>query len=134
MKIEHIGLCIEYPISMAEWWVAHLGFELIRKAGTDDEGVAFITDNQGTVIEFGKLEEVPCLDLSSLKFIQLHFAIECQDTVQEARRLVKQGAVLIGESPRNAYPNEKLIMRDPWGTCIQLIHRKDKLQPSIPPR
>lgn len=128
MKLEHIGLCIEYPISMAEWWVANLGFEFLKKAGTDDEGVAFITDKQGTVIEFAKLEEVPCLDLNGLEFIQLHFAIECTNTVREAERLVSKGAVLIGESPRNAYPGEKLIIRDPWGTCIQLINRKEKLQ------
>jgi hypothetical protein len=129
MKLEHIGLCIDHPISMAEWWVANLGFEFIRKMGTDEEGAAFITDHQGTVIEFAKLEEVPCLDLHGLEFIQLHFAIECGDTVREAERLVQNGAVLVGESPRNAYQNEKLIVRDPWGTYIQLINRKDKLQP-----
>jgi glyoxylase I family protein len=127
MKLEHVGLCIEHPISIAEWWVANLGFEFIRKMGSDDDGVAFITDHQGTVIEFAKLEEVPCLDLKKLEFIQLHFAIECQNTALEAERLVKQGAELIGESPRNAYPNERLILRDPWGTCIQLVNRKDKL-------
>ena len=128
MKLEHIGLIIEHPISTAEWWVANLGFEWIRKLGTDDGGAAFITDQQGTVIEFAKLEEVPSLDLNGLKFIQLHFAIECDDTVREAERLVKLGAVMVGESPRNVYPNEKLIIRDPWGICIQLINRQDKLQ------
>lgn len=127
MKLEHIGLCIQHPIAMAEWWVANLGFELIRKMGTDADGAAFIRDDQGTIIEFAKLHEVPCLDLNGLESIQLHFAIECHDPVQEAARLVEQGAVLIGESPRNAYPNEKIIVRDPWGACIQLINRKDKL-------
>jgi glyoxylase I family protein len=128
MQLEHIGLCIQQPISMAEWWVAHLGFTFIRKAGTDEDGVAFIRDAQGTVIEFGRLEEVPCLNLAGLESIQLHFAIDCDDVVGEAQRLVAHGAVLVGESPRNAYPNEKLILRDPWGACIQLIHRREKLQ------
>ncbi len=127
MKLEHIGLCIEHPITMAEWWVANLGFQFLAKTGTDDDGVAFITDDQGTILEFGRLEEVPCLDLNRLKFIQLHFAIDCDEPVREAERLVRQGATLVGESPRNAYTNEKLIVRDPWGTCIQLIHRKFKL-------
>jgi glyoxylase I family protein len=130
MKIEHIGLCIEHPISVAEWWVAHLGFRWIRKLGTDEGGAAFITDQQGTVIEFGKLEEVPSLDVSRLESIQLHFALDCADTVQEAQRLVKAGATLVGESPRNAYKNEKVIIRDPWGNCIQLINRQEKLSSS----
>jgi|WetSurMetagenome_2_1015567.scaffolds.fasta_scaffold1094149_2 glyoxylase I family protein len=130
MKIEHIGLCIEYPISVAEWWVDHLGFEFLRKLGTDEGGVAFIADQHGTVIEFGKLEEVPSLDVNRLESIQLHFALECSDTMQEAQRLVKVGATLVGESPRNAYKNEKVILRDPWGNCLQLIKRQDKLASS----
>jgi glyoxylase I family protein len=128
MKIEHIGLCIENPISAAEWWVANLGFRFLRKLGTDAGGAAFIADHQGTVLEFAKLEEVPSLDLGKLEFIQLHFALECQDTMEEARRLEKVGAILVGESPRNAYKNEKLIIKDPWGICIQLIHREDPLK------
>jgi glyoxylase I family protein len=128
MNIEHIGLCIEHPISVAEWWVANLGFKFIRKLGTDAGGAAFIIDQQGTVVEFAKLEEVPSLDVSRLEFIQLHFALECSDTEQEAQRLVKEGATLVGESPRNAYKNEKVIIRDPWGNCIQLINRQEKLR------
>jgi hypothetical protein len=111
---------------MAEWWVTNLGFKWVRKMGSDADGAAFIRDDQGTVIEFARLHEVPCLDLNGLEFIQLHFAIECDDPVHEAGRLVKQGAMWIGESPRNAYLNEKIIVRDPWGACIQLINRKDK--------
>ena len=52
MKVEHIGLCIDHPISVAEWWVAHLGFKFLRKLGTDDNGAAFIADPHGIIIEF----------------------------------------------------------------------------------
>jgi glyoxylase I family protein len=128
MKVEHIGLCIEHPISVAEWWVAHLGFKLIRRFGTDEDGAAFIASEDGTVIEFARLEEVPSLDPHRLEFIQLHFALECRDAMDEAQRLEKEGATLIGESPRNAYRNEKVIIRDPWGNCIQLINRQEKLK------
>jgi hypothetical protein len=47
MNLEHIGLCVEHPISIAGWWVANLGFEFIRKMGTDAGGVAFIADYPG---------------------------------------------------------------------------------------
>ena len=134
MRIEHIGLCIDHPISVAEWWVAHLGFHWIRKLGTDQEGAAFIGDGQGTVIEFGKLPEVPSLDMRKMEYIQLHLALECTDTLAEARRLIAAGASWVGESPRNAYQNEKVIVRDPWGIVLQLINRQDKLseEPSRP--
>src|SRR5512139_2910595 len=44
MKLEHIGLCVDEPLSMAEWWVNNLGFRYKLKLGTDNDGVAFITD------------------------------------------------------------------------------------------
>jgi hypothetical protein len=45
--------------------------------------------------------------------------------------LVTVGAELIGESPRNAYPGEKILVRDPWGFVIQLLNRQDKLTENI---
>jgi hypothetical protein len=132
MKLEHIGLIVDHPISMAEWWIENLGFECLRKSGTDEYGVAFLCDHSGSVVELAKLKELKGLDLRQLELIQLHFAIECSDPLQEAERLVGKGATFIGESPHNDYPNEKVILQDPWGAWIQLIRRKDKL-PEVSP-
>jgi catechol 2,3-dioxygenase-like lactoylglutathione lyase family enzyme len=128
MTIEHIGICVPAPISMGEWYRDHLGFKILRSAGDDTEGVSFIIDSAGkTVLELGKLAEGPPLDPHALLPLQLHIAIECQDPNAEAQRLVSAGAELIGESPRNAYPGEKILVCDPWGFVIQLLNRQDKL-------
>lgn len=128
MKLEHIGLCVEKPLSMAEWWVANLGFKYKLKLGTDNDGVAFISDDDNTIIEFGKLTEVESINLEEIKFIQIHFAIECESPVDFANHLVGKGARHIGESPRNSYKNEKVIIKDPWGTYIQLVNRSEKVK------
>lgn len=128
MTIEHIGICVSAPVSMGNWYRDHLGFTILRSAGDDAEGVSFIVDSAGkTVLELGKLAEGPPLDPRALSPLQLHIAIECQDPTVEAQRLVSAGAELIGESPRNAYPGEKILVRDPWGFVIQLLNRQDKL-------
>ena len=52
MTIEHIGLSVPAPRSMAEWYCRHLGFRLIQGGGSDTDGVAFIVDEAGgTVLE-----------------------------------------------------------------------------------
>ena len=129
MNIEHIGLCVAAPITMGNWYRDHLGFRILWCAGDDNEGVSFITDSADkTVLELGKLREGPPLDPLALLPLQLHLGIECDDPVAEAERLISVGAELIGESPRNSYQGEKILVRDPWGFVIQLLNRQNKLQ------
>ena len=126
--IERIGLCVDAPISMGKWYRDHLGFCILRSAGDDTEGVSFVVDSAGrTVLELGKLPEVPSLDPRSLSPLQIHIAIECEDPTAKAQQLDAVGAEIIGESPRNAYPGEKILVRDPWGFVIQLLNRRTKL-------
>ena len=129
MKIEHIGICVAAPISMGEWYRDNLGFKIIRSAGDDIDGVSFVVDGEGkTILELGRLPEGPPLDGRSLLPLQLHIAVECEDPSAEAERLIDAGAELLGESPRNRYKGEKILIRDPWGYTIQLVNRKDKLR------
>ncbi len=128
MNIEHVGICVAAPISMGKWYRDHLGFKIVRSAGDDEDGVSFIVDEEGnTVLELGKLPEGPPLDGRSLLPLQLHIAVECEDPTVEAEKLAKAGAELLGESPRNKYKGEKILIRDPWGYTIQLVNRKNKL-------
>jgi catechol 2,3-dioxygenase-like lactoylglutathione lyase family enzyme len=127
MKIEHVGICVPAPVSMGYWYRDHLGFEMLMQAGDDRDGVSFISDGEGTVLELGRLPEGPPLEARSLAPLQLHIAVDCDVPVREAERLVAAGATLVGESPRNSYPGEKVLVRDPWGFVLQLVNRKRKL-------
>jgi hypothetical protein len=132
MKIEHIGICVSAPIQMGKWYRDNLGFQILRTSGTDTEGVVFLLDSEGkTVLEFGRLSEIPPLDVRSFLPVQLHIAVECAEPIREAKRLVAAGAELVGESPRNAYQGEKILVRDPWGMTIQLLNRKEKLPQEV---
>jgi catechol 2,3-dioxygenase-like lactoylglutathione lyase family enzyme len=113
---------------MGEWYRDYLGFQIIRSAGNDEDGVSFVVDDGGnTILELGRLPEGPPLDSRNLLPLQLHIAVECEDPTAEAARLVAAGAEFLGESPRNARPGEKILLRDPWGYTIQLVNRKNDL-------
>ena len=128
LDIEHIGICVAAPISMGEWYRDNLGFRIILCAGDDVDGVSFVVDSGGkAILELAKLPEGPPLDGRSLLPLQLHIAVECEDPSAEAERLINAGAELLGESPRNSYKGEKVLIRDPWGYTIQLLNRKEKL-------
>jgi len=128
MNIEHIGMCVEAPVSMGVWYRDNLGFAIIRSAGNDQDGVTFLADSAGsTVLELGRLPEGPPLDARGLQPLQLHIAVACENPSVEAARLVGVGAKLVGESPRNSQPGEKILVRDPWGYTIQLVNRQERL-------
>src|SRR5512138_2460935 len=129
LRIEHIGICVAAPISMGEWYRDHLGFQIVRSVGNDIDGVSFVVDDEGnTILELGRLPEGPPLEGQSLFPLQLHIAVACEDPAAEAERLCHTGAKLLGESPRNHYKGEKILIRDPWGYTIQLVNRKNKLR------
>ena len=133
MKIEHIGICVSNPIQMGNWYRENLGFRILRAEGSDTGGVVFLIDSEDkTVLELGRLPEIPPLDVRSFLPVQFHIAVECVEPLAEAQRLVAAGAKLVGESPRNSYPGEKILVRDPWGMTIQLLNRKEKLIKETP--
>ncbi len=129
MRIEHIGLLVANPIKMGRWYRDHLGFRIIREIGTDSEGVIFMEDDSGLIVEIANVSEIQSTDLTKLHPLTIHLAIECSNPEQEAQRLVVAGAEMIGESIRNEYKGEKILVRDPFGKLtIQVINRKSKLK------
>ena len=129
MRIEHLGISISAPIDMGNWYSRHLGFEVIRRGGNNQDGVSFIVDESGkTILELFKLPDVPALDVKNFNPIQLHIAIDCENPYELAMKLVQAGASFVGEAPRNEYEGEKYLVRDPWGIVLQLVNRKRKLR------
>ena len=80
MKIEHIGLSVSKPISMANWYVEHLGFIIRRQDGNDQKGVAFISDaKQETMLELFDNNVTPPLEGYALSPLAVHIAIASHD-------------------------------------------------------
>jgi hypothetical protein len=89
--------------------------------------VVFIADDDITIIEFGRLHEIDSINFEKIGYIQIHFTIKCDDPIKLANQLVDKGARLLRESPRYSYKNEKVVIRDPRGTYIQLVNRANQV-------
>lgn len=131
MIIEHLGMAVPNPIKMGKWFEKNLGFRIIRELGTDVEGVIFMADDRGNVLEIANIPEIKPMDFKSMNPLLIHLAIECADPMSEAKRLVAAGAEWIGEAIRNDYKGEKILVRDPYGgLTIQLVNRQKALKQS----
>ena len=58
-EIEHIGIAVDKPIEMANWYQETLGFIIKFSAQDEEKGVAFLTDSSDNVmLELGKIPNV----------------------------------------------------------------------------
>jgi catechol 2,3-dioxygenase-like lactoylglutathione lyase family enzyme len=126
-EIEHIGITVEQPVEMANWYQEVLGFQ-IQFAGQDAEkGVAFLTDaNNKVMLEFGKIPNVTPLCKKIDHPLQLHIAIKSDDPDQEVEYLISKGATFIEKCPITRPGENLIVLRDPWGNSIQLAKRKNE--------
>jgi glyoxylase I family protein len=124
MKIEHIGLSVSKPITMANWYVEHLGFIIRRQDGNDQKGLAFISDaGQETMLELFDNNVTPPLEGYALSLLAVHIAVSSQDPEVDMQRLIKAGAVYMEGDPKKAAGDVLVLLRDPWGNTIQLAKR-----------
>jgi glyoxylase I family protein len=124
MKIEHIGLSVSKPITMANWYVEHLGFTIRRKDGDDQKGLAFISDpSQETMLELFNNTVTPALQTYALAPSAIHIAVTSRDPQADLQRLVAAGAVHLEGDPNKPSGDILVLLRDPWGNVIQLAKR-----------
>jgi glyoxylase I family protein len=129
MKIEHFGLAVKEPITMANWYVAHLGFVIRRSWGDNQNGGAFISNSSQDLasepmIEIYNNNNVTSI-LGSPTFspLTLHIAVNSSDPDADLARLEKAGAVFIERNEKKPQADELIFLRDPWGNVIQLVKR-----------
>jgi glyoxylase I family protein len=123
-NIEHVGIIVRRPMEMAQWYADVLGFDIRSSAGDDEKGGAFLTDADGRVmLEFGRLPDVTPLADRVDHHLQLHLGVHSDDPDAEAEYLVSKGAEYIEKCPASRPGDNLIVLRDPWGNCIQLVKR-----------
>ena len=129
MIIEHIGLAVTAPHSMANWYMKHLGFQMRFSGGNDEGGVAFISDPaQDVMLELFRNNVTPPMNWEGMAPLTLHFAFKSDDPLIDAARLVDAGATFLERNTITPNPGDILIlMHDPWGNVIQLVKREKSL-------
>lgn len=126
-EIEHIGIAVEKPIEMSNWYRDTLGFNIKFSAEDEEKGVAFLTDCSGRVmLELGKVPDVLPLTKGMSHHLQLHIALKSDDPDKEAEFLVSMGAKFIEKCPIRRPGENQIVLSDPWGNTIKLVKRSEK--------
>ncbi len=124
MKIEHVALLVAEPIAVARWYVQNLGMSILRSSGAPSY-THFLADGQRTsVLEiYGGGLTVP--DYANMDPLLLHIAFAADDVVATRERLIRAGAVPVGELVYSPAGDQLAMLRDPWGLAIQLARRQE---------
>jgi glyoxylase I family protein len=123
MRIEHVGIQVQDPAAVAEWYVANLGFDCRRSADAPVP-VRFIADSTGRVMmEIYNHPDAEVPDYSVADPLIMHMAFICEDVRGTVQRLVRAGARVISQAEVKPNGDELAMLRDPWGLPIQLCRR-----------
>ena len=122
MLFEHFALNVPDSRATAEWYVAHLGLKVVR-AVDGAPYTRFLADDSGrTVIEVYSNPKAPYPDYHHPHWLVFHVALVSKEVEADRARLEKAGATLatIDDRPDGS---RLIMMREPWGVCIQLCRR-----------
>ncbi len=123
MKIEHLALNVPDVLSLARWYVEHLGLTVKRRV-MEEPWAHFLADDSGTVmLELYTNNAVSIPDYASMEAANLHLAFTSKDLQADLVRLRLVGATTPTESETMPNGDEVAMFRDPWGVPLQLVKR-----------
>ena len=127
MKIEHIAFVVDDPDAVAKWYCDNLGMQIVRQ-GPPPVRMTFLADSDGdTMYEIYAQPSVETPDYASMNPLILHFAYYSEDIQADFERLKSAGATVVQEPEPTDAGDTLAMLRDPWGVCVQLVTRKEKM-------
>jgi len=126
MRFEHFAINVSDSRAAAAWYVDHLGLNVVRSV-ENAPYTRFLADDSGrTVIEVYSNPAAPYPDYKNQHWLVFHFALVSTEVEADRARLEKAGATLA--TIDDLADGSRLIMlRDPWGVCIQLCRRTTRM-------
>jgi catechol 2,3-dioxygenase-like lactoylglutathione lyase family enzyme len=127
MKIEHTAYQVEDPVSVARWYVEHLGMT-VKRAQHERPFGQFLADQGDTVmLEFYNNPKVGVPDYRAIDPLVLHIAFWSDDVAGTRTRLLAAGATPEGDVSVTPAGDTVTMLRDPWGLAIQFVHRSQPM-------
>ena len=124
MKIEHTAYQVADPVSVARWYVEHLGMT-VKRSQAESPFVHFLADDGDAVmLEFYNNPAVEVPDYRELHPFVFHLAFRTDDVGKTRARLLAAGATPEGEIVVTPSGDELTMLRDPWGLPVQLLKRR----------
>ncbi len=125
MKIEHVGITVQDPGRVAEWYCQNLGFRVARSMPVSPF-TTFLVDAGGSgMLEIYNNPAAQVPDYASMDPLIFHVAFDIgSETIEGARdRLLASGATLYSDLALTPAGDQLVMLRDPWGMAVQLARR-----------
>jgi catechol 2,3-dioxygenase-like lactoylglutathione lyase family enzyme len=121
MRLEHCALQVSNAPALADWYVNHLGCSVVR-AGGAPAFVRFLAAGP-VLLEVYQSSLAPAPDYPSRHPSQFHLAFVSENLQADRDRLLAAGATLSEDCFTSPAGDELLMLRDPWGSGLQLARR-----------
>jgi glyoxylase I family protein len=127
VKIEHVAFQVEDPITVAQWYIEHLGMTLKRAYPSRPYGQFLSDDGDAVMLKFYNNPKASVPDYRAIDPLVLHVAFRVPDIAAARANLLAAGATAEGDIT-TADNGDKLAMhRDPWGLALQLVTRTQEM-------
>lgn len=122
MKFEHFAINVPDAKATSLWYEEHLGLT-VKKKMEEAPNMIFLADDSGTVmLELYNNPKGETLEFEKLHPLAVHLALVSEDPTYDKKRLIAAGAT---EFSDDVLPDGShlVMLRDPWGICLQLCKR-----------
>ena len=123
LQFEHFAINTRDPVAVANWYCEHLHMSVVRKGDATTQ-MHFLADSTGRVVlevYCNPPDQVP--DYAAMDPLLLHLAFATDDVDREAARLIAAGATAVNPASTTPLGDRLIMLRDPWGFCVQLCQR-----------
>lgn len=126
MRFEHIAINVADARQVVEWYVHHLGLEVMRSSGEPPYTTFLADKGRNMMFEFYQ-QPVGVGDYAAMHPVAFHIAFTVDDIEAERARLIAAGATADGEIATTPAGDQLCFVRDPWGMTLQLVTRKSPM-------
>jgi catechol 2,3-dioxygenase-like lactoylglutathione lyase family enzyme len=124
LTFEHLALNVEDKGMAERWYTAFLNLRVVRSV---PDGPSFLADQSGRVVlELYSRDDTPRLNFAQTEPLTMHLAFHVHDVEGTAENLMNAGAT-VAEPMKQAGGDEMIMLRDPFGLPIQLVHREQEM-------
>lgn len=123
LTVEHVAWQVQDPNAVANWYVANLGFRILRKLEASPFTHFMADAANRVVVEIYNNPAAPVPDYRAMHALHLHLAFQTDNLEGERDRLLKAGATIFEDMITTPAGDKLIMLKDPFGFSVQLCKR-----------
>ncbi|HEV7298868.1 MAG TPA: VOC family protein [Tepidisphaeraceae bacterium] len=124
LSVEHVAWQVDDPVAVAQWYVRHLGFRVVRRNDNDPARTHFLADAGGRcVVEIYRNPAASVPNYRAMHHLHLHLALAVTDPRATRDALLAAGCTVDDDLRTTPAGDQLCMLRDPFGFAVQLCRR-----------